>query len=547
MQVTWRVQPADPQRAERLATECGVHPLTAQLLLHRGVTDRAQAQRFFHPELSTLSDPAALPGLTRAVSRLRQAIHAREPMLIFGDSDVDGLTASVILFEVLRSLGAVVRARHSNRIADGYGLPSSIIQQLRCPSTRLVILVDCGTNQPDAIRALNARGIDTIIVDHHVPLDDWAEPDALINPYRDPRCQQRELSSAGLAFKLAEALLDEERCATYLDLAALGLLADCSPLVRDSRVIVSQGLARIVGSARPGLERLCEATGTRTPEPESILRKLVPRLNASGRLGDSQAAWQLLRRDASGPWDEWLEATEAAHNTTKQLHREMIPEAHEQVNRLHFRDQYVIVIGRKGWHQGLMGPLAAQLAERYGRPAIAVAMSERQGIGSGRSIPHFNLLEALKACQGILVRFGGHAQACGLTLDVNQFEQFRALVNHHARLSLGREGLVKTRRVDLELPLEAMHPSWVEDIERFAPFGSGNPRPTVIIRHVTIDVRSPRSAVLSGGTKRIAAKGRVPTPVAGGRYDVLGSPSMVDGEPVLMVSDVKVSQSQEVR
>ena len=541
MQVTWRVHPADPQRAEHLAAECGVHPLTAQLLLNRGITDRAQAQRFFHPELSALSDPATLPDLTHAVIRLRRAIRAREPMLIFGDSDVDGLTASVILFEVLRSLGAVVRARHSNRITDGYGLPSSIVQQLRCTSTRLVILVDCGTNQPEAIRALKARGIDTIIVDHHVPLEDWAEPDALINPYRDPHSQQRELSSAGLAFKLAQALIDEERCATYLDLAALGLLADYSPLVRDSRVIVAQGLARIVGSARPGLQRLCEATGTKTPQPESILRKLVPRLNASGRLGDSQAVWHLLRKDGSEQWDEWLEATGVAHETTKQLRREILPEAQEQVNRLHFKDQYVVIVGRKGWHQGLMGPLAAQLAERYGRPAIAVAMTERHGIGSGRSVPHFNLLEALKACQGVLVQFGGHAQACGLTVDVKQFEQFRALVNHHARLSLGREGLVKTRRVDLEVPLEAVHPRWVEEVERFAPFGSGNPRPTVVLRHVTIDVSSSRSTVLSDGTRRIAAKGRVPLPVADGRYDVLASPSMVDGEPVLTVSDAKVS------
>lgn len=540
----WRVHPPDSRAASRLAASLGVDPLTAQLLLNRGVTTHAQAQQFFHPSLEAFADSSTLPDVTRGVARLRRAIAKREPILIFGDSDVDGLTSSVILYEVLHELGAVVRAKASNRIADGYGLPLSIVQQLCRSATRVVILVDCGTNQSEAIHRLAAHHIDVIVIDHHLPLGAWAEPYALINPQRDPTGTCRELSSAGLAFLVARALLDgsDESLSGYLDLAALGLLADCAPLLRVARSIVSQGLARIIQSDRPGLQRLCESTQTTQPDPEQITRRLVPRLNASGRLGDPSAVWHLLRSDVDGSLEAWMTTAEAAHATTKHLHRRMIAEAEAQVSRLHFRDQFVMVVSREGWHQGLMGPLASQLTQRYGRPAIALALTDRQGTGSGRSIPLFNLLDALKSCQELLVQFGGHAQACGLTVDLKHLPSFRALVNQQAERSLGREGLVRTRTVDLELALEDVTARWVEEVARFAPFGHGNPRPAMIIRRVRIESQSPRMAVLSDGATRCPAKGRFSEIARGGSYDVVASPTLTtDGDVLLTVSDVKAS------
>lgn len=543
MQPVWRVHPADPRQAQRLSLESGVHPLTAQLLLNRGIRTAQEVSRFFHPTLDTLTDPRALPDLPKGVARLQQAVAAGEPILVFGDSDVDGLTASVVLYEVLRGLGASVRAKQSNRIADRYGLPDALVQRLCRSSVKVVVLVDCGTNQPEAVRRLAACGIDTIIVDHHVPLDGWATPYALINPHRDPRGPWRELSSAGLAFKVAQALLggeDDGRLEACLDLAALGLLADYAPLIGESRVLIAAGLPRIVSSHRRGLHALCEATQTTQPEPDQIAKRLVPRLNASGRLGDPAAVWNLLLSEEEGI-ERWLAEADAAHTTTKQLHRQLIGEAYEQINRLNFRDHYVLIVSRSGWHQGLMGPLAAQMAQQYGRPTIAIAMDERDGIGSGRSIPLFNLLDALKACQGLLTRFGGHAQACGLTVDRRQLEPFRELVNQHARVSLGRQGLVKTRTIDLELPLSAVESGWVGEVDRFAPFGQGNPRPTVVIRRVTIEPKSPRTAVISDGTVRMLGKGSYPAGVAGASYDVVAIPSLAEGELVLTLSDAKAS------
>ena len=549
MAAFWRVQSQDVPRASALAAELGIEPLTAQLLLNRGVSTHAAAVKFLSPSLDRLDDPGALPDMERAIDRLRRAITQQEPIAIFGDSDVDGLTASVILYEVLHRLGARLSARQSNRLADGYGVPASFIQQACGSSTKLAIFVDCGTNQPDAVRALSQCGIDTIIIDHHVPLDGWAEPVALINPHRS-HGQGRELCSAGIAFKVVQALVDSQAqdprhadltdaLVASLDLAALGTLADCAPLIGESRLIVSQGLAHIVRSRRRGLQRLCESTNTREPEPEQVLRRLVPRLNASGRLGDPAAVWTLLLSAGDGALDEPFAENAAAHATTKQLHRQILSEAHEQVNRLHFRDQYVMVISRNGWHQGIMGSLAAQLAQQYGRPAIAIAVNEHHGIGSGRSFSGFNLLEALQGCQELLVRFGGHAQACGLTVDRAQLEPFRARINHHARQLIGNEGLVATRTIDAELSLEAVTVRWAEEVGRLAPFGIGNPRPTVVIRRLRLDVRSPRIGVLSDGAREVAARGPFAELTSGGWYDVVATPVMCGGVLTLTVSDVK--------
>jgi len=544
MPSVWNVHPPNPLRAQTLALAAGIHPVTAQLLMNRGIRDRSEAVQFLHPSLQSLGKPAGLPDLPRGVARLRRAIDRQEPILIFSDSDVDGLTASVILYETLQGLGAIVRARQSNRITDGYGLPPAAVQQLAHSATKLLILVDCGTNQPDSVHRLATQGIETIIVDHHVPLGHCAKPYALINPHCESASPHHGSSSAALAFHVAQALAHgelDERLTAHLDLAALGTLADCSPLLGDNRVIVAEGLARIIRSARLGLRRLCEATRTCEPEPEQILRRLVPRLNACGRLGDPSAGWNLLLREAGERVDEWLTATEAAHETTKRLHRQIMAEAQEQVNRLHFRDQFVMVVSGTRWHQGLMGPLASQLAQRYGRPSIALAMDDRRGTGSGRSIPLFNLLEALQACQELLVRFGGHAQACGLIVDRKHLERFRVVVNEQARRALGPQDLMRTRRIDVELSLRAVEPRWVHETERFAPFGQGNPRPTVLIGHLTIETRSPRVAVLCDGRRRVSATGRALTGFSDGPYDVVASPSLVNGELVLAVSDVRAS------
>ncbi len=545
MQSAWCVYPADPERARTLAETARVHPTTAQLLLNRDIRDSTQAARFLHPTFGALQDPRMLPDMEKAVFRLRQAVSQHESIMVFSDSDVDGLTSGAIVYELLADLGASVQARQSNRILEGYGLPQVLVDELRRSAVSLLVLVDCGTNQADAIQQLHAAGIETVIIDHHVPLEAWAKPCALVNPHRT-QGPGLELCSAGLAFKLAHAMLDgcadEARLRQYADLAALGTLADCVPLTGENRIIVSEGLPQIFRTHRRGLRRLCEVVELSEPEPEHVLKRLVPKLNAAGRLGDCTAVWPLLLGGELRQLDEWLARVEASHATTKRLHGQIQAQAQEQVNRLHFGDEFVMVLSRAGWHQGLMGPLAAQLARRYGRPAIAIAMDGMRGVGSGRSVPMFNLLNALKSCRELLVRFGGHAQACGLTIDQKHLERFRIVINEQAKRSLGRQGLLKTRVIDLELPLCDVTELWVGETSRLAPFGQGNVRPTIVIRGVTIQVKSPRVASVCDEGRSLPAKGQFSGVSSGGRYDVIATPVWTGSEVALMLNDVKGSE-----
>ena len=546
MHSVWRIHPPDSKRVETLSKAIGVSPLTAQLLINRGVRDIRAAKRFLNPNLGLLDEPLELPDMERGVERIKQAITRKEPILIFGDSDIDGISASVILYELLCKCGAVVCARQSNRITDGYGLPQSAIKHIIRSSTKLVILVDCGTNQPDAIRKLSSCGIDTIIIDHHVPLDESARPLALINPHCTASQYQRELSSSGIAFKVAQALLlgkSSKELEANLDLATLGTLGDYSQLIGDNRIIASLGLPRITQSHRKGLARLCNVTCTTKPEPEHIAKRLIPRLNASGRLGDVRAVWHLLLESCGKKLEECICATEEAHTEAKRMHQRIFSEAREQVDRIHFRDQYVFLVSGSGWHRGFMGSLASQLSERYGRAAIALAMDESCGVGSGRSVPHLNLLSVLKSCEKLLVQFGGHAQACGLTIERKCIGQFRESVNNLVRQSLGREGLLKRRLVDLELSIDSISPSWAEEISELAPFGKGNERPTVLLRNLTIDVKSIRKSVISDGKHSSYARGSFGAVVRGNRYDVVVNPATSGGELLLMVKDMRSTSS----
>lgn len=539
----WHVHQADPPAACRLAAELGVDPVTAQLLINRGFRHPPQASRFLSPTLHTLEDPSRVSGISRAAARLGEAIARRERIMIFGDSDVDGLTAGVILYDVLRELGAEVEAKQSNRLADGYGLPGALAREIPSSGAALLVLVDCGTNQADDLRLLQEAGVEVIVIDHHLPASGAAaEPSVLVNPHLTGG-GGKELCSAGLAFKVAQALLGDagrsHRVARLLDLAALGTLADCAPLIGDSRVMVAEGLPRITQSHRIGLARLCEDTQTSTPSAEQVLKRLTPRLNASGRLGDPAAVWHLLLSAEPDRIEEWLLQAGRAHATTKQLYRRMIAEAQEHVSRLHFRDEQVLVLSSRSWHPGLMGPLASQLVQRYGRPAIAVAVGAGQGIGSGRSVPRINLLALLQACGDLLVRFGGHAQACGLTIEPRHLASFREGINRQARGALEASGWVKTRTVDLELPLGEVTSRWVGEAGRFAPFGQGNPRPTVMVRGVRIARRSASTAVLSDGSAERTLRGRFDGIEPEERQDVVVRPSLMNGELTLRLDDAR--------
>lgn len=538
----WDLLPADGERAAALAAACGLEVVVAQCLLHRGLRDRQAVTRFFSPELSALSDPRQLPDMAAAAARLQRAVAVGESIALFGDSDVDGITASAILFEWLTAQPAAVRARISNRIEDGYGLSAGAVAALKRSRPGVVVVIDCGTNQPDEIAALTRHGSDVIILDHHVPLEPAPAPFAFVNPHRGS-VPSPGLCSAGLALKLVQALSQGRTDALWraVDLAALGTLADYAPLTGDNRIIVAAGLPRIIASDRPGLRQLCEAVEITAPTPEQVLRKLVPRLNAAGRLGSAAPVLELLTTSSPAVSARALEALGAAHATTKSLHQRILMQAYEQVNRTSFKDQLVVVVGGRGWHPGLMGPVAAQLVERFSRPAIAIALDGGTGVGSGRSMAGFNLVEALQACDGMLLRYGGHPQACGLTLSAERLEQFRERINRHAADTLDCRRLDPAVQVDAGVSLDQLTSSTAEQVERCAPFGTGNPKPVLRLSGVAVERDTARRGWACDHSRRVRLWGTLEGCAPDERYDLLVSPRLKDGELVLSLADARVA------
>ncbi|MBI3324629.1 MAG: DHH family phosphoesterase [Candidatus Omnitrophica bacterium] len=539
----WRVVGPDPGRAAALAAACDIGPLLAQLLLNRGIDTPVEARRFLFPTLDKLTDPLALAGMAQAVERLQRAQAAQEPILIFGDSDVDGVTASAVLYELVTALGVRAVVRLSNRLQDGYGFPQPLLKRVLRNEVRVVILADCGTNQPEEIRAMAQQGIDVVILDHHLPAAAQAQPAVLVNP----RCALgpgQELSSAGLAFMLAKALepLSGRSAQASLDLAALGTLADCAPLIGDNRILVCEGLLSIFHSLRPGLQQLIADVELTKPTPEQLLRRLIPRLNASGRLGEPAPAWQLLIERSSSAVAQLALTVGQAHATTKRLHRQITAQAHGQADSVHLRDELVMVLGGTGWHPGVMGPVAAQLAERYERPAIAVALDGDVGVGSGRSVVGFNLFEALRACDGFLLRYGGHAQACGLTIEAGELGRFRQAINEHARGQSQRDSAA--RLADLAMSVGELSSELAAGIDRLRPFGHGNPPPRLLIRQAVLE-RDAEESWLADASGRIRIRGRVNGLLPGERCDVLIRLSLIDGEAVASIGDVRLALEQE--
>ena len=535
----WDVRPSDPQRAQAVAAACGVELLVGQLLLNRGIDQSHAARRFFTPTLETLSDPFAIIGMIAAVTRIDRAIRARHPILVFGDSDVDGITAATIVYDALLARQAEVSVVLSDRLQDGYGFPPALIPRLVQAGVRLVVMVDCGTNQPEEIRALARHGIDTVVLDHHLPSAGSAQPSVLVNA-RVHGGAGDELCSAGLALKLAQGLLGhaDEQVARMLDLAALGTLADCVPLIGDNRAIVMLGTTGLPSTHRPGLQRLCESVGVTHPTPDQLLRQVVPRLNAAGRLGDAMPVFRLLTATSGHPASRLADQLAGIHADVKLLYRRTLQEAYEQVNRLHFKDRHALVIGRRGWPAGLMGPIASQLMQQYGRPVVTIALDADLGTGSGRAPEGFNLFEAFTSCQSLLLRYGGHPQACGLTVKLDQLERFRDALNQHAARRRGYPPGVKRLSLEAEAQVQDLTPRAAADIERLKPFGPGNRKPLLLLRQVRIEIDG-QSRWMSDGACRLRIAGRLPDPCAGGTFDVVVSVGWSGSEVVVSLYEAR--------
>lgn len=511
MKFNWTVAAPQPSLAAELAARFHLPPLLAQCLLNRGLADDPAVARFLEPRLKLLADPFLLPNLEAAVERLAQARERNEPLVIFGDYDVDGVTSTALLMEVLGALGWKVHSYLPHRIDEGYGLTQEAVENCLAQfPVKLLLAVDCGSTAVDSIAWLRQRGTDVIVLDHHQVSLPHPPAVALVNPQLSVSGDHSapgsgrlgpdftELCSVGLSFKLAHALVKRGRDAGWpeaaafdvrplLDLVALGTIADIVPLTGENRILVSAGLTRLAATRRPGLVALKEVA--RCGEVAGVYEvgfQLAPRLNAAGRLETAGEALRLLTARTvaeAGP----IAAALDAHNRERQTIERAIVEEVLGVVRAGFKpdDQFVIVEGDARWHIGVVGIVASRVVQQFFRPTIVVGGDGDRLRGSGRSIPGFDLAGALGECAAELLRHGGHAMAAGVSLLPEKLGAFRDRFNEVARRRLSPDKLQPRLRLDGEVKLAELTLDLLNALARLQPLGQGNPGVQFCARNLT--------------------------------------------------------------
>jgi len=499
----WILQAGDDQAAAALAGALSVPVPVARLLCQRGLGDPEAASRFLHPSLDHLHDPMALADMAKAVDRLMAAIARRERIAVHGDYDVDGVTSTVMLRRALELLGADVTHFIPERMRDGYGLQPAAIERLHAEGVKLVVSVDCGIRGADAARRATELGLDLIITDHHEPDAELPPALAVINPKRhDCSYPDKYLAGVGVALKLVQALCRragrESWLPGFVKLAAIGTLADVVPLVGENRVIAKVGLDLLTrGPHKVGLRALLDVAGLtgKTIDSYHISFLLAPRVNAAGRMSTPDIAARLLLASDEGLADEAraLALQLDGENVRRQEEEGEILAAAKKIVQTdpEVGAHSVLVVAGEGWHRGVIGIVASKLVDAFHRPAIVLSVEDGVAHGSCRSIPHFDMLGALERSAHLLVRFGGHRQAAGLTMESARVRELRAAVNAVADETLGPEDLMPRLRIDGDLAFRAITGDVASGIAALAPFGAGNPRPVFAARRVEI-VDGPR-------------------------------------------------------
>ncbi len=480
-----------PEALDALAAGLALSPFLASLLCRRGVRLPLDAERFLRPRLKNLSDPFALPDMEAAVERILLALDRSERIVLWGDYDVDGVASLAMLARVLRAFGAAPLPFLPTRMDEGYGLsPDAVVRCLATLNPQLLIALDCGTSSNAEIGELNARGVDVVIVDHHECRPPLPRALALVNPKRGE--DFRYLCTAGLVFKLCHALLKRRPVPgldlrDYLDLVALGTVADMAPLVLENRILARKGLLQLEKTRWPGLRALLEVAEVASPlRASDIGFRLGPRLNAAGRLGTAEAALELLSTDDEARGRELARSLDAQNRERQAVERSVAAQAEEQLKTCFDpASHFAIVVGETGWHQGVLGIVASRLSKNYHRPTLVIGFDDAgAGRGSGRGIAGLSLVDALGHCGHLLEKFGGHEMAAGFSLRQGRFEEFRLAFLDCARSLLTEEHLVPLLRLDVEVRLDALDFNFLTHHEQLQPFGLGNPQPVFLARGV---------------------------------------------------------------
>jgi single-stranded-DNA-specific exonuclease len=502
----WTYTPPPAEEVEALSRRAGVSPVLAELLWRRGIVTEEDAQRFLRPALAELNDPFLVVNLARATERLRDAITRREDIVVLGDYDVDGVSSTALLVSLLRRFGLNPRFVVPRRMEDGYGLSRSAIDRaMEGGKPHLFIALDCGTNSHEEVAYLEGLGVEVIVIDHHRSKEGTPTKALLLNPHVYP-CDGdgawRNLCTVGLVFKLAHGLLKLLRTENhpvafriklrdYLDLVALGTVADLVPLVGENRIMARFGLRILQGAERPGLKALMEIAGVRPDQgimPVDVSFRLGPRINASGRLADAALSVELMLSESDTFCRETAHQLDAFNRERQDIERQITEEAEATIEREYANWPGIVLYG-ENWHPGVVGIVAGRVTRKYNRPCVVLGNEGDVAKGSGRSIDGVNLVDVLGTCCERLTSWGGHPMAVGIALPKVHLEEFRERFATAVRAAVG--GNIEERELPVSswVPLEQVGTRLMEELEALHPFGQGNPEPVFGLRGVVLRQR----------------------------------------------------------
>lgn len=489
----WQEHPEKPDAVREVSARHDLPPLIARILLNRGLTDPEDILAFLDPNLERLHPPFSLPDLEKAAARLGEAVRQKETVAVYGDYDVDGLTSTCLLHQFLQELGVSCLTHIPDRLREGYGLKIPALQEL-ARRARLLVTVDCGISDAGEVAWAQEQGLEVIVTDHHELPPELPPALAVVNPKRGGEDYPfAELAGVGVALLLALGVRanlresgwfkkhPEPNLRSYLDLVALGTAADVAPMVGENRILVRQGLKVLEESRRPGLVALKEVAGLegKPISYRDAVFRLAPRLNAAGRLGQARAALELLLSDDLAQARNQARYLTDLNRERQGLEEKVLRQALALLRSPGMLDRRVWVLAGEGWHPGVLGIVAARLAEAHHRPVALVSLKEGQGRGSARSVEGFHLFRGLNACREILQRFGGHQAAAGFEMAAADLAALQEGLEQAFLAQVGPEPLQPTLKVDAQVDLGELDSQFYQHLERLRPFGPGNPEPVL--------------------------------------------------------------------
>jgi len=503
MQKKWHILQPDAGMAKKLSARLHCHPITAAVLINRNLTSAEEASNFLTTSLHKIRSPFALKDMDAAVNRIYRAITENEKILIFGDYDVDGITATAVLLEFLRTIGADVSYYIPHRIEEGYSLrPQHIVNHVLPNRIRLIITTDCGSGSHEAVAAAGKSGIDVIVTDHHQVSEKIPPAAAVLNPNR-PDCSSgmEALAGVGVAFALIIGLRKylrdqnfwkdrpEPNLKNFCDLVALGTIGDMVPLVEENRIFSKAGLDIINSETRPGIKALCEVAGIshQPTHTEDVSFRLVPRLNAAGRMDHASLALQLLTTDNIATARQLAQSLDGFNKRRQELERSILDGILKDYRQHpdHLKNR-TLVKWHPGWHQGVLGIVASRIVETYYRPVVLMAVTGELGKGSARSIPGLDLYKALEACRHCLEDFGGHSMAAGLTIKAENLIEFQRTFETAVTLMAQSDDRTPRLTIDSEIHFDDISEKLIDEIETLSPFGTANPEPVFMAQNIKV-------------------------------------------------------------